>query len=288
MTAEATNNHNKLMADKVNDAIKQFMSEDDWSTYTIEIGTFDKLNNLITDIEALYESTFDPSSKKTQDLEFLLINLRQLLQEFSKMSEEDIGEGKIQVCSSNLYQKTPAQSDWSSRVLVGCNISYTKMIEIGPSVSDPERSVLNLIFKYKGLQSNVNPLVIPIQEAEFKDFVNGSIIMFTLFNSKALPVKLNGIDSCMQLLSETQDWTQIGQLILDQFDLSPENIGEVFKNHISSMIQSQIKIDQAELKSTKRKSSEQSRFDCWNNRQKRYAIHSKKRQTEEATKGDGE
>ena len=183
----------------------------------------------------------DPQSKKTADMQSCLICLRDYLHnqeaQFQPLSQ-------IKVCTSNIFRATREPSDWSSKVLISCHVSTTKSLEIAPQISNPNEPVLNLIHKYK---PNSNPLTIPVAPYESKDLIASLILMNTLFkNPIDFPCKLDGIESCNKLLQSTRDWDILGEKILKNFNLTPENIGGLFKSHLSNIVDSQIPVPEGD------------------------------------------
>ena len=300
-----TSTANKVNIEKVNNILLRFLDENTVPTFIIKQNdiSLEELHLLTTEIENLFERTYGENDEASKKLELCLCDLREYLQELAKDESDSVKIGQLQtneiepqqtfqVCSSNLYNRNLTHSEWSPKCLVGCNISYTKAYELGPKVDDPTQSGVNMIYKYKGLTSTCNPICIPVNPSEFSEFVNGAIIMFTLFQNTNLPIKLKGIESCKKLLSEVKkdsDWDDIGNMILESFELTPKNVGQIFKSHMTNMVNSKIMVDEDGLttKTSKRKNQEQFNFDAWIARQKRFAVNSKKKQAEAAVKESG-
>ena len=194
-----------------------------------------------------------------------------------RFQESDVQEnGKsMLVCNSDVFSKDEkATSKWLPSCLVSLNVSWSKSFEIAPDIraDEPSHSVLNMVHKWRGMKGNSAPLVIPIDVKEMEHFLLGSLVMFSIFDSSRskFPLVLNGPESCNQLLPTTENWTEMGQLILSSFDISAEKLGMVLKAHLQNIVKAQ-SVTQAEgAKLPKRKKPEENLMDVWAERKKSY------------------
>ena len=160
---------------------------------------------------------------KVEILQKVIQDLRNLE---TQRKEQEKGKTML-VCNSEIFKKNEKiTSKWHPSCLVSLNVSFTKSFEIAPDIKDeePNHSVLNMIHKWKGMKSNCAPIVIPIENKEMEQFILGSLVMFSIYDSSRckFPIVLDGPDSCRRLLQirEGEDWAEMGQLILNSFDIN--------------------------------------------------------------------
>ena len=157
-------------------------------------------------------------------------------------------------------------------------ISFSKRLEISPDVYDEDkRSVLNLIYKSRGLLSDSKPLAIQFSSYEFKESVLANLIMMTLFDSTSiLPFELNSPQDCSDVLNRwNNEMTEkIGNDIMTFFDLDAIKLGTLFKKHLDNISKAGKKQVTVDDKNMKRKGDEEQLLDVWASRKKAFLKHS--------------
>ena len=186
------------------------------------------------------------------------------------------------VCNSEVFKKTEKPpSQWHPSCLVSLNISFTKSFEIAPDIKNDEanHSVLNMIHKWKGMKSNSAPLVIPIDIKEMEQFILGSLVMFSIYDTSRskFPLILNGPDSCKKLLQSETNWTDMGECILSSFEISSEKLGAILKTHLENIVNAQSVTQNEGGKLPKRKKIEENLVDEWTERKKTYYTNINKK-----------
>ena len=186
---------------------------------------------------------------------------------------------EFHVANSNIFPSKHNSSSWAPKCFVATPISFSKRLEISPDVYDDEdgKSVLNLIYKSRGLFSDSKPLAIPFSPHEFKENVLASLIMMTLFDSTSiLQFELISPQDCNDILSKWNDETtaKIGNHILSYFDLDAIKLGILFKKHLENISQADKKHVTVDEKNMKRKGGEEHLLDIWANRKKAFLKYS--------------
>lgn len=228
--------------------------------------------------------TFDDQSEK------MVSGLKEIIKELSDIANSSRIEEQIEiesepqksfnVCSSSVFKKDgiSPESNWSPSNIVGLDFSFTKSYQISPDVrkgSDEDgAAALSLIYKWKGLKSNVQPLSIPISNKELNEYLLGAIVMFSIFDPKdrGFPVLPKDPETCKQLLEAVNDWTVIGQSILESFEVTPVIIGALLQKHLMDIAHSSLKVqpDAESMKAVKKKKAEEYMTDIWTKRKKAY------------------
>lgn len=187
------------------------------------------------------------------------------------------------VCNSDIFKKEDKiASKWDPSCLVSLNVSFTKALEIAPDIKedDPSCSNFNLIHNWKGMKSSSAPIVIPIDVKEMENFLLGSLIMFSIYDSSRckFPIVLEGPKSCEEMLSTVQNWTEMGEIVLSSFDISSEKIGNILKSHLQNIVNSQIVSHTGGgVKLPKRKKVEENLVNIWEERKKNYLSNVSKK-----------
>lgn len=202
--------------------------------------------------------------------------------EMDESNENQLNGNQLTVCTSDIFNKSNmSQTTWHPNFIVNLGISYTKSYEISPDVKDElNQSALNMIFKWKGLLSPCSPLVIPIYPKEFQEYIIGSILMFSLFNPPSeFPIKLTDPESCKQMLSGVSEWSRIGQIILDSFEINAEHVGMMFRQHLTNVISSSGNGEVANAQSKKRARTDEKCVESWSKRKSNYlkAVQAKQK-----------
>ena len=204
--------------------------------------------------------------------------LQRTIQDLRKMEnlgKENEKNKTMLVCNSEIFQKNEKiVSKWHPSCLVSLNISFNKSFEIAPDIKDdePDHSVLNLIHKWKGMKSNCAPLVIPIEFKEMEQFLLGSLVMFSIYDSSRskFPFVLDGPDSCKKLLQGVKNWTEMGECILSSFEINAEKLGIILQAHLENIVKAQTVTQNDGTKLPKRKKIEENLVDVWTERKKTY------------------
>ena len=207
-------------------------------------------------------------------------SLQDAIQELRKL---DIKENKTMlVCNSEIFKKDEKDtSKWQPSCLVSLNISFNKSFEIAPDIKDeePTHSVLNMVHKWKGMKSNSAPLVIPIELKEMEQFILGSLVMFSIYDTSLcrFPLKLDGPDSCKKLLQSVKNWTEMGECILSSFEISAEKLGVILQKHLQNIVNAESVTQHGGVKMPKRKKIEENLVDVWTERKKTYISNISKK-----------
>ena len=130
------------------------------------------------------------------------------------------------------------------------------------------------------MKSSSAPIVIPIDVKEMENFLLGSLIMFSIYDSSRckFPIVLEGPKSCEEMLSTVQNWTEMGEIILSSFDISSEKIGNILKSHLQNIVNSQIVSHTGGgVKLPKRKNVEENLVNVWEERKKNYLSNVSKK-----------
>ena len=130
----------------------------------------------------------------TQQLQNAIKKLRNLEFQHSYLQEKS---KTLLVCNSDIFKKEDKlASKWDPSCLVSLNVSFNKALEIAPDIKedDPSCSNFNLIHNWKGMKSSSAPIVIPIDVKEMENFLLGSLIMFSIYDSSRckFPIVLEG------------------------------------------------------------------------------------------------
>ena len=213
---------------------------------------------------------------RTQQLQNAIKKLRNL--EFHQEKSKT-----LLVCNSDIFKKEDKiASKWDPSCLVSLNVSFNKALEIAPDIKedDPSCSNFNLIHNWKGMKSSSAPIVIPIDVKEMENFLLGSLIMFSIYDSSRckFPIVLEGPKSCEEMLSTVQNWTEMGEIVLSSFDISSEKIGNILKSHLQNIVNSQIVSHTGGgVKLPKRKNVEENLVNVWEERKKNYLSNVSKK-----------
>ena len=231
--------------------------------------------------------TFDDQSEET------VFQLQQVIRELDEIAsliqsasehecdnfEETVAKKSFNVCSSTVFKKTPnlAESSWSPSHLVGLDFSFSKSYQISPDVrndGENDAAALSLVYKWKGLRSNIQPLSIPISPKEYNEYLLGALAMFSIFDpiGRGFPINPTDPMSCKEVLDKVEDWPSLGKLILESFGLTSEIVGTTLQAHLSNIAHSsqEIQHDTESLKSVKRRKAEEFTADIWNKKKKAY------------------
>ena len=130
------------------------------------------------------------------------------------------------------------------------------------------------------MKSSSAPIVIPIDVKEMENFLLGSLIMFSIYDSSRckFPIVLEGPKSCEEMLSTVQNWTEMGEIVLSSFDISSEKIGNILKSHLQNIVNSQIVSHTGGgVKLPKRKKVEENLVNVWEERKKNYLSNVSKK-----------
>ena len=213
---------------------------------------------------------------RTQQLQNAIKKLRNL--EFHQEKSKT-----LLVCNSDIFKKEDKiASKWDPSCLVSLNVSFNKALEIAPDIKedDPSCSNFNLIHNWKGMKSSSAPIVIPIDVKEMENFLLGSLIMFSIYDSSRckFPIVLEGPKSCEEMLSTVRNWTEMGEIILSSFDISSEKIGNILKSHLQNIVNSQIVSHTGGgVKLPKRRKVEENLVNVWEERKKSYLSNVSKK-----------
>ena len=254
-------NKNKLTKSDIL-ALKQ-----DFETYFVQYRTFD--NN---------------SEEKVNKLQKAIMELNEMahsIDSIEKKESENESEAKrsLIVCSSSVFKKEEKSgSNWNSENIVGLDFSFSKSYQISPDIrrgsNESEVSALSLVYKWKGLKSNVNPLSIPIHSKELPQYLQAGVIMFSIFDpaERGFPVSPIDPSSCKEVLQKVENWTTLGGSILESFGLTAENVGSLLQKHLHDIAFSSQEIhqDMEGTKSLKKKIAEEHMADLWSKRKKAF------------------
>ena len=130
------------------------------------------------------------------------------------------------------------------------------------------------------MKSSSAPIVIPIDVKEMENFLLGSLIMFSIYDSSRckFPIVLEGPKSCEEMLSTVQNWTEMGEIVLSSFDISSEKIGNILKSHLQNIVNSQIVSHTGGgVKLPKRRKVEENLVNVWEERKKNYLSNVSKK-----------
>ena len=222
----------------------------------------------------------DKSEERVAQLSNVIFGLSNIV---SKCEETDLSESEIEtkrpftVCSSSVFKKEEkVYSNWDPSCLVGLDISYNKSFQISPdvrtSIDEQDKSTLNLIYKWRGLKSNVQPISIPLLPDEANELILGAIVMFSIYNpeNRNFPVLPTDSKTCQELLEKVDNWSTIGQDVLHSFGISPEIIGSILQQHLNNIVNSSQEVhENVESMKSKRK-KEDNVSDIWSKRKKSY------------------
>lgn len=220
------------------------------------------------------EETISQLQKAIEELTYIGNSI-----ENNERDESESEPKKFNVCSSSVFKKENIQtSNWSPKNIVGLDFSYTKSYQISPDIrtgsEENEVAALSLVYKWKGLRSNIQPLSIPISPKEFEQYLLGGIVMFSIFEprDRGFPKCPQDPLSCKELLSEVEDWTAMGQHVLESFKITPENIGTILRSHLLDIAHSsqEVQQDMESMKPIKKKKAEEFMADIWSKRKKAY------------------
>ena len=243
---------------------------------TVEKISINQYHSIVDGIENFFVEYMQSENIDHERVD-ILQKLIQDLRELENVSKENESEKTMLVCNSEIFHKNEKiVSTWLPSCLVSLDISFSKSFEIAPDIKSDENnhSVLSMIHKWKGLKSNCAPIVIPIEQKEMEQFLLGSLVMFSIFDSSRckFPIVLDGPDSCRRLLQikENHDWTDMGQLILEAFDLTGQKLGIVLRKHLQNIVNAETVIHSERTKGPKRKKVEENLVDVWSERRKNY------------------
>ena len=237
----------------------------DFETYFVQYRTFD--NNS--------EEKVGKLQRVIQELNELTLSFDQIVQEES----ESEAKRSLIVCSSSVFNEEKViESNWNSENIVGLDFSFTKSYQISPDVrrgsNESDESALCLVYKWKGLKSNVNPLSIPIHPKEFSHYLKGALAMFSIFDPTQRGFPVNPIDpsSCKEVLQKVENWSTLGQTILQSFGLTAENVGILLQKHLHDIAFASQEVQQnmEGIKSLKKKKAEEHMADLWSKRKKAF------------------
>lgn len=200
--------------------------------------------------------------------------------EKEEKEEKDFGVSETKksfmVCNSSIFKKEDQLlSDWDPNCLVGLDVSSTKSFQISPDVrtgiDEADKAMLQLIFKWRGLRSNVQPLSIPLQPKEANEFILGAIIMYSIYNPehRNFPVLPTDPKSCQELLDKVENWADVGQNIIESFGIKPEIIGSILQKHLTDIVNSS-QVEQQKIKVVKKKKPEEQISEIWARQKKQY------------------
>merc|ERR1711973_66820 len=252
----------KVVRDILNDSLgeNQFLSFIPSSHYVFseqEI-TIKQLRDILNGLENYFTDYIQSENADeitTQQLQNAIKKLRNLEFQHSYLQEKS---KTLLVCNSDIFKKEDKiVSKWDPSCLVSLNVSFTKALEIAPDTKedDPSCSNFNLIHNWKGMKSSSAPIVIPIDEKEMENFLLGSLIMFSIYDSSRckFPIVLEGPKSC-------------------------EEIGNILKSHLQNIVNSQI-VSHAGggVKLPKRKNVEENLVNVWEERKKNYLSNVSKK-----------
>ena len=277
----------KVVRDILNDSLgeNQFLSFIPSSHYVFseqEI-TIKQLRDILNGFENYFTDYIQSENADeitTQQLQNGIKKLRNLEFQHSYLQEKS---KTLLVCNSDIFKKEDKiVSKWDPSCLVSLNVSFTKALEIAPDIKedDPSCSNFNLIHNWKGMKSSSAPIVIPIDVKEMENFLLGSLIMFSIYDSSRckFPIVLEGPKSCEEMLSTVRNWTEMGEIILSSFDISSEKIGNILKSHLQNIVNSQIVSHTGGgVKLPKRKNVEENLVNVWEERKKSYLSNVSKK-----------
>ena len=273
----------KVVRDILNDSLgeNQFLSFIPSSHYVFseqEI-TIKQFHDILNGFENYFTDFIQSENAdeiRTQQLQNAIKKLRNL--EFHQEKSKT-----LLVCNSDIFKKEDKiASKWDPSCLVSLNVSFNKALEIAPDIKedDPSCSNFNLIHNWKGMKSSSAPIVIPIDVKEMENFLLGSLIMFSIYDSSRckFPIVLEGPKSCEEMLSTVQNWTEMGEIVLSSFDISSEKIGNILKSHLQNIVNSQIVSHTGGgVKLPKRKKVEENLVNVWEERKKNYLSNVSKK-----------
>ena len=281
----------KVVRDILNDSLgeNQFLSFIPSSHYVFseqEI-TIKQLRDILNGFENYFTDYIQSENADeitTQQLQNAIKKLRNLEFHHSYPPPLSLQKSKtLLVCNSDIFKKEDKiVSKWDPSCLVSLNVSFTKALEIAPDIKedDPSCSNFNLIHNWKGMKSSSAPIVIPIDVKEMENFLLGSLIMFSIYDSSRckFPIVLEGPKSCEEMLSTVRNWTEMGEIILSSFDISSEKIGNILKSHLQNIVNSQIVSHTGGgVKLPKRKNVEENLVNVWEERKKSYLSNVSKK-----------
>ena len=237
-----------------------------------------------------YRSFDNNSEEKVSKLQMAIRELNELAQSLDNIEQsESESEAKrsLIVCSSSLFKNESykPESNWNSDNIVGLDFSFTKSYQISPDVrrgsNESDVSALSLVYKWKGLKSNVIPLNIPIQQKELPQFLQGAVVMFSIFDptERGFPVCPIDPSSCKEVLKKVENWSKLGETILESFGLTAENIGNLLKKHLHDIAFSsqEIEHEMEGTKSMKKKIAEEHMADIWSKRKRAFLKNIEKK-----------
>ena len=212
----------KVVRDILNDSLgeNQFLSFIPSSHYVFseqEI-TIKQFHDILNGFENYFTDFIQSENAdeiRTQQLQNAIKKLRNLEFQHSYLQEKS---KTLLVCNSDIFKKEDKiASKWDPSCLVSLNVSFNKALEIAPDIKedDPSCSNFNLIHNWKGMKSSSAPIVIPIDVKEMENFLLGSLIMFSIYDSSRckFPIVLEGPKSCEEMLSTVQNWTEMGEIV---------------------------------------------------------------------------
>ena len=234
-------------------------------------------NTIVEGMESCFVDSMenDGDSEKSRILEKGISKIRNL-----REVVEEKGKKQMMVCKSDIFTKyEKIESKWNPLSLVSLPVSWTKSFDIAPDIreDDPTNCQLSLVHKYP--RSKSAPLVIPIDVREMEQFLLGSMVMFSIFDSsrKKFPVVLKDPETCNEMLKSTKNWAEMGELILSSFDLTPERIGDVLKSLLESIVLAEPVMQTGSAKMPKRKKPTENLVDVWAERKKSYITNMTKK-----------
>ena len=236
----------------------------DFEVYFVEYSTFDDKS----------EETISQLQKAIEELNYIGNTIDNYDRDDSESEPK-----KFNVCSSSVFKKENTQtSNWNPKNIVGLDFSFTKSYQISPDIrtgsDEDEVAALSLVYKWKGLRSNIQPLSIPINPKEFDEYLLGAIVMFSIFEPKdrGFPQCPRDPPSCKELLNEVDDWAAVGQKVLESFRITPETVGAILRSHLSDIAHSsqEVQQDMESMKPVKKKKAEEFMTDIWSKRKKAY------------------
>ena len=241
---------------------------------------FENLLRFIEGCKNSFSMEDEASEELVKAFDETITMLKSLKTEKKKKEKNEITEisKEFQVATSNIFPGKQNSSSWSPKCFVAMPISFTKRMEISPDVYDEEKkSVLNLIYKSRGLLSDSKPLAIQFSPHEFKEGVLANLIMMTLFDSKSiLPFELvSPLDCNNILLKWNNEMTEkVGNDILTYFDLDAIKLGTLFKKHLENISKADKKHVTVDEKNMKRKGGDDYLLDIWASRKKAFLKYS--------------
>ena len=240
----------------------------------------------------IHYSSLDDNDKS----EDTAIKLQKIVHELRRFNEElDYSETETKksflVCNSSIFNKEEkTDSNWDPSCLVGLNISYNKSFQIAPDVrtgiNEQDKSSLHLVYKWKGMKSNVSPLTIPLVAKEANQFIQGAIIMYSIYNpeNRNFPIEPTNPKTCKEFLEKVNNWHDIGSNIIRSFDITPESIGNILRNHLTDVVNScHVEQDMENVKPLKKKKAEEQISDLWTKQKKAYLKNIESTQASNAT-----